>query len=1249
MSDRKEYIVGLAKGVDFENFNNEMIATTGQGVVPNRIVDVANQRPLSKRLTHYYLTDEEANDLINDPRVVCVEIPPEKRKDIFPIRDASQTSNFSKTTSDSGPYVNWGLRRSNEETNVYGNATIVSGDYNYTLNGSGVDVVIQDSGIEPNHPEWQDENGVSRLKQIDWFTASGITGTQSSNHYRDFDGHGTHCAGIAAGKTYGWAKGADIYAQKLAGLEGTGDTGTGISISLAFDTIKEWHRRKFNNSYTPTNVDYTPSTGVMIITLGNHNIESGDKIRFVPGSLTFTSGKDNFTSRQSYPRSSGAPNTAGTDPFYNKDVLVGTVTTTTIEVNVGIISNTSEHRFVSALTGAIEMTGAKRLIKKRPTVVNMSWGYGTYFSGINGGNYRGTPWSGTTIRTDYGMIGGFDGAGYKHGIRVSSVDIDVEELLDEGVHVCIAAGNTKQKIDETTGLDYENYYINSFGQRKYHQGASPFGDDANIVGNIDSAVYNDGSSVLEQKATSSETGPGVTIFAPGTDIMSATSNTNDKSGEAYYLDGDYRQCNISGTSMASPQVAGILALYLQINPDTTPKQGKEWIQSQAKTTALYSPGSETTYTDDRSLLGGTSRFLFNPFNSKFGLSMFNSTAEESTSGAGAPSYSLTSDRTNVNEGGAVTFTLNTTNVTAGTSVPYTITGISVSDISGNTLTGNFVVGTTDSVTVTLLEDATTEGNENIILTLDNNLATISVLVNDTSSAVASYTLTASDTSVNEGDTFTITLGSTNVANGTNVPYTITGVSSADIGGASLTGLFVVGTSEILTLTATADQTTEGTETLSIVLDGQAVSANVDIGDTSQTPATPTYALTPSATSVNEGQSVTVTLTTSNVAAGTTLPYTITGVTSPDINNASLTGNFVTGTTDVVTINITADQQTEGTETLQFALNNGQANTSISINDTSTTPAGPTYTLTPSANNVDEGDTFTITLATTNVDQGTTLPYTISGVTSADIGGQSLTGNFVVGTSDQVTITVTEDSLTEGTETLTLALDNAGATTGVTIADTSVDTTPTYSLSTSANSVNEGGTFTITLTTTYVSPGTNVAYTITGVNGSDINNAPLTGNFTVNNNTATLVITASEDQTTEGAETLQLALNNGADSISIVINDTSQTPFNADYVISVTNVGNNYTLSGTDRNGSVSGSQPTLAYNNGDRVQFNVNSGTSSGHPFYIKTQAGSGTGNQASGVVGNGTQTVQWTIGSTGTYYYQCSIHGNMNNSITVS
>ena len=55
--------------------------------------------------------------------------------------------------------------------------------------------------------------GTSRVQQIDWYTESGLSGSQNVNHYRDFDGHGTHCAGIAAGKTYGWAKKAHIYSH----------------------------------------------------------------------------------------------------------------------------------------------------------------------------------------------------------------------------------------------------------------------------------------------------------------------------------------------------------------------------------------------------------------------------------------------------------------------------------------------------------------------------------------------------------------------------------------------------------------------------------------------------------------------------------------------------------------------------------------------------------------------------------------------------------------------------------------------------------------------------------------------------------------------------------------------------------------------------------------------------------------------------------------------------------------------------
>jgi hypothetical protein len=52
----REYIVTLHKDVDYTAFNQEMIAETGGGDIPQRIVGVENARPASQRNTHYALT-----------------------------------------------------------------------------------------------------------------------------------------------------------------------------------------------------------------------------------------------------------------------------------------------------------------------------------------------------------------------------------------------------------------------------------------------------------------------------------------------------------------------------------------------------------------------------------------------------------------------------------------------------------------------------------------------------------------------------------------------------------------------------------------------------------------------------------------------------------------------------------------------------------------------------------------------------------------------------------------------------------------------------------------------------------------------------------------------------------------------------------------------------------------------------------------------------------------------------------------
>jgi aqualysin 1 len=75
----------------------------------------------------------------------------------------------------------------------------------------------------------------------------------------------------------------------------------------------------------------------------------------------------------------------------------------------------------------------------------------------------------------------------------------------------------------------------------------------------------------DQFATFSNHGSCVDLLAPGEDIASL-GNTADDAVEV-----------MDGTSMASPHVAGAVALYLQAHPGATPAQVAEWLTSSAGT------------------------------------------------------------------------------------------------------------------------------------------------------------------------------------------------------------------------------------------------------------------------------------------------------------------------------------------------------------------------------------------------------------------------------------------------------------------------------------------------------------------------------------------------------------------------------------------------------------------------------------------------------------------------------------------
>ena len=1354
----KEYIVSLNKGVDYAAFNAEMIAATGAGAIPSRDVTVANARPASQRNTHYSLTDAEAEELKTDSRVYAVTLLPELDPDIGIGFDTTQTGDFTKTTLDRGDFLNWGMRRMNEILNPYTGVNAAAGGYNYTLDGTGVDVVIMDSGLQINHPEFQDADGVSRVVELDWTTASGIVGmpAQNANYYRDYDGHGTHVAGTATGKTYGWAKNAKIYSLKLAGLEGAGDSGTGTSATYAFDCIKEWHLAK---------------------------------------------------------------------P-------------------------------IDATTGA-----------KRPTVVNMSWGYLRYYDTVTSMTYRGVSKTGTDIdstskRWAFGLPPVWNGVRYATNVRIDSVDVDMEELIDAGVHVMVAAGNRSHKVDVVGGDDYDNVLVANTGSVNYQRGSSPYSVNAHIVGNVDSTINAGG---LEQKASSSEAGPGVSVFAPGTDIMSAMSTTNKFGATTinnpYPPNSSFLINNISGTSMASPQVAGMTALWLQLNPSATPAQALAFVNTTAKTTALYNTGSPATdYTDTRSLLGATNRFAFNKFNSATQLTM--GTAPEAVAPGAVATYSLSSSAASVNEGSSVTITLTTTNVVNGTSIGYIVSGIESGDIS-ESLTGNFIVtGNTATATFNITADATTEGAQTMLLSLIGVSESVSVTVNDTSITplVPGYAVAPAAGNVDEGTALLFNVTTSNVADATTLYWSVTSASDFAVSTGSFT---ITSGASTFSVTPTADETTEGVETFTASIRTGSVggtivatSSSVTINDVSTTPGggAESYSLAASSTSLQEGEKTTFTLTTANVADATSVPYTISGVNSSDLNTGPRASGAVGNTVGYGSNFFTREVRTSGvrlisagtvggqtavpdafiqkvarmfqlfTDSTGAGINAGKQNQFIETLLGNTTSyhspkptiqriargAGGDYTPnflddagirswgleplfdetvqndmvwylnssgTPGTGDEDAQeviehvfhtlhmhglDAATLKIypsisadwATSDLhaamkeaadankwnpsgyspnwetdaeqfevgvkeylyllnfcmfeysdlwDGGSLAPewtddmrtqagiqannplgYALFNTHIADViskpalatirtifqdgdvgdptvagaSGYSadaaipLTGNFTVSSNTAtLEINTAKDGTTDGDKTLAIALDNGESSINVSITDSSQNVGPTYYVYPAAQAIDEGSALTINVVTTDVADATTLYWSVT--NASDFGTS--TGSFAITGNAGSFSVTPTADEGTEGAETFQVQIRTGSVSGTIVdtsnpitINDTSLTP-TADYTINVGNNGaSDYTLSGTDRNGAVSGNDPALAFNNGDVVDFVV---SASGHPFWIKTASVTGTGSGAPGVTNNGTDsgTVQWTVGSTGTFYYICQIHAGMVGTITAS
>jgi subtilisin family serine protease len=535
MSIQREYIVICNEGVNIHDVEKELLSRKGNINIPSRSCSIAKKKQCNERITHFLLADDEAKALREDDRILDVHMKPVIGKSLL----VSEENNYSRSNDLTTDKVNWGLARhiginidSNAQTNPY------ITQYKYNLTGRGVDVVIQDDGIEVDHPDLADQHGISRVRQIDWYVETGIDGSMPPNFYDtttsdiNYNGgqHGTMMASIIAGRTYGWAKEANIYSMRIFG-----GAGHEIDYTDSFDLIRIWHENK----------PIDPDTGF-----------------------------------------------------------------------------------------------------RRPTIVNQSWGFAYYYDNQPSSNpsienifYKGV---------DQGLSGGNQrevnaGMVYPvHPISVPSVNVEQQQLTDAGV-ICIhAAGNsyhpqTSSYPEYYTDI-YESYYTRNdlwagmipAGESIYYNRAmSPNSRDTITVGEMS----NNSIGINEVAGDKSERGPLIDVWAAGSDVVAATSiSSTHPSTMAYPADPSRKIASMSGSSIATPQVTGMICLLAQMHPNITPSQCKAFVKRHSVDIMQDLGSSEdwANYNVTKNLYGATTDVLYWPYGTGNNVTISGNTDSNST-------------------------------------------------------------------------------------------------------------------------------------------------------------------------------------------------------------------------------------------------------------------------------------------------------------------------------------------------------------------------------------------------------------------------------------------------------------------------------------------------------------------------------------------------------------------------------------------------------------------------------------------